>query len=161
MDPLATDSPGDQTAMTDEAWQSVLRAVDQTYSELVAHQERLEDQNAELSAAKRLIESVMASVSDILIVIDRDGTVAEASASLRGLVGGEAGAVIGQPATGVFDTAGAELLVLAGAFADEHGTYRRWSWLRIPPGGVLTPTGGEYCELYIKEGGFAYLREAA
>lgn len=57
--------------------------------------------------------------------------------------------------------AGAELLVLAGTFADEHGTYRRWSWLRIPPGGVLTPTGGEYCELYIKEGGFAYLREAA
>ncbi|APX23011.1 MAG: PAS domain-containing sensor histidine kinase [Rhodobacteraceae bacterium] len=113
MDPLATDSPGDQTAMTDEAWQSVLRAVDQTYSELVAHQERLEDQNAELSAAKRLIESVMASVSDILIVIDRDGTVAEASASLRGLVGGEAGAVIGQPATGVFDTAGAELLAAA------------------------------------------------
>ncbi|MEQ8265110.1 cupin domain-containing protein [Pseudohaliea sp.] len=57
--------------------------------------------------------------------------------------------------------AGAELLVLAGAFTDEHGTYPRWSWLRIPPGGVLMPTGGEYCELYIKEGGFAYLREAA
>ena len=113
MDPRVTDSPGDQTAMTDEAWQSVLRAVDQTYSELVAHQERLEDQNAELSAAKRLIESVMASVSDILIVIDRDGTVAEASASLRGLVGGEAGAVIGHPATGIFDTAGAELLAAA------------------------------------------------
>ena len=37
-DALTQDDPN---AMTDEAWQSVLRAVDQTYSELVAHQEQL------------------------------------------------------------------------------------------------------------------------
>lgn len=35
--------------MTDEAWQSVLRAVDQAYSELVAHQEDLEEPNTELA----------------------------------------------------------------------------------------------------------------
>src|SRR6056297_3341514 len=36
--------------------------------------------------------------------------------------------------------AGAEILVLAGAFSDDYGTYRRWSWLRIPAGGTLAPT---------------------
>ena len=55
---------------------------------------------------------------------------------------------------------GAELLVLAGGFADEHGDYGVGSWLRIPAGGSIAPRRGEFCELYIKEGGFAYLREA-
>jgi anti-sigma factor ChrR (cupin superfamily) len=54
---------------------------------------------------------------------------------------------------------GAELLVLAGEFADEHGSYPTGSWLRIPARGSIAPTSGDYCELYIKEGGFAYLRE--
>lgn len=113
MEISAPATPGDEQGMTDEAWQSVLRAVDQTYSELVAHQERLESQNAELSAANRLIESVLASVSDILIVIDRDGTVAEASASLLALVDGGAEAVIGQHAAQIFDAAGAGQLTEA------------------------------------------------
>lgn len=54
---------------------------------------------------------------------------------------------------------GAELFVLTGSFADQNGTYRRHSWLRIPAGGTLTPSSNDYCELYIKEGGFTYLRQ--
>jgi hypothetical protein len=53
---------------------------------------------------------------------------------------------------------GAELFVLQGSFRNgtfEHGTH---SWLRLPPGSTLTPHGSEPCELYIKEGGFPYLR---
>ena len=57
-------------------------------------------------------------------------------------------------------SAGAELFVLLGAFADECGRYRRHSWLRIPAGGSLKPQGSEPCELYVKEGGFTYLQSA-
>lgn len=56
--------------------------------------------------------------------------------------------------------AGAELLVLRGAFSDAQGHYPRYSWLRIPAGGSLTPTDGDYCEVYIKEGGLQLLRAA-
>ena len=52
---------------------------------------------------------------------------------------------------------GAELFVLEGRFTDQFGSYRRHSWLRIPAGGSLTPSGKDRCELYIKEGGFGYL----
>ncbi len=52
---------------------------------------------------------------------------------------------------------GAELFVINGAFSDEYGHYRAHSWLRIPAGGALRPTSDESCELYVKEGGFAYL----
>lgn len=52
---------------------------------------------------------------------------------------------------------GAELLVLKGYFHDSLGDYTQHSWLRIPPGGSLEPLSADYCELYIKEGGFSYL----
>ena len=53
---------------------------------------------------------------------------------------------------------GAEIFVLSGSFADEHGNYGKHTWLRLPPGSSLSPEGDEACELYIKEGGFPYLR---
>ncbi|MDO8860271.1 cupin domain-containing protein [Haliea sp. E1-2-M8] len=55
---------------------------------------------------------------------------------------------------------GAEILVLKGSFSDDRGHYRTHCWLRIPAGGSVHPTSNEYCELYIKEGGFSYLRSA-
>lgn len=54
---------------------------------------------------------------------------------------------------------GAELFVLEGSFTDETGEYPTHSWLRIPAGGSITPTSDNYCELYIKEGGFPYLQQ--
>jgi hypothetical protein len=53
---------------------------------------------------------------------------------------------------------GAELFVLEGSFADGEGAYSRGTWLRLPPGTAHSPATGEGCTLYIKEGGFAYLR---
>lgn len=55
---------------------------------------------------------------------------------------------------------GAELFVLKGQFSDELGSYNTHSWLRIPVGGSITPISDDYCELYIKEGGFTYLQHA-
>ena len=52
---------------------------------------------------------------------------------------------------------GAELLVLKGYFEDRLGRYATGTWLRIPAGSSISPTSNDYCELYIKEGGFAYL----
>jgi anti-sigma factor ChrR (cupin superfamily) len=53
---------------------------------------------------------------------------------------------------------GAELFVVEGSFADESGAYARGAWLRLPPGAAHSPLTQEGCTLYIKEGGFAYLR---
>jgi anti-sigma factor ChrR (cupin superfamily) len=64
----------------------------------------------------------------------------------------------GTPLGRVGYASGAELLVLEGSFADGEGQYSRGSWLRLPPGTAHSPVTGEGCTLYIKEGGFAYLR---
>ncbi len=56
---------------------------------------------------------------------------------------------------------GAELFVLDGSFEDEHGRYDALTWMRLPTHFTHRPTTEERCELYIKEGGFAYLRSAS
>jgi anti-sigma factor ChrR (cupin superfamily) len=53
---------------------------------------------------------------------------------------------------------GAELFVLDGSFRDAESELRRGAWLRLPPGAAHSPATAEGCVLYIKEGGFAYLR---
>ncbi len=55
---------------------------------------------------------------------------------------------------------GAELFVLDGPFVDDDGSHGPGSWLRLPPGAAHTPRTQEGCTLYIKEGGFVYLRSA-
>ncbi|SFI46506.1 sensor histidine kinase [Albimonas pacifica] len=83
--------------LTDAAWMDVLHAVDRTYAELVDYQEQLERQNAETAMLRRFMESVLGSVSDALIVVDRQGRVEEASRSLSVLLGRERAETLGRP----------------------------------------------------------------
>jgi anti-sigma factor ChrR (cupin superfamily) len=53
---------------------------------------------------------------------------------------------------------GAELFVLEGSFADEGGRFGQRAWLRLPPGAAHSPSSADGCVVYVKEGGFAYLR---
>lgn len=63
------------------------------------------------------------------------------------------------PGTRVYPL-GAELFVLEGTFEDEHGRYGAHTWLRLPSGFRHAPRSPTGCELYVKEGGFSYLRAA-
>jgi len=47
---------------------------------------------------------------------------------------------------------GEEILVLAGVFEDEHGTYGAGSWLRNPPGSVHRPWSEHGCTIWVKTG---------
>ncbi|WP_238365328.1 sensor histidine kinase [Mesobacterium pallidum] len=98
----ATDSP-----FSDDAWGDVLTAVDRTYAELVEYQERLERQNEELRAARRFIDSVLDSVSDVMVVVGRDGAVEEVSASFARALQSEPGALVGRAVTALFEGDGA------------------------------------------------------
>ncbi len=46
--------------------------------------------------------------------------------------------------------AGEEFLVLAGTFADEHGTYPAGTYVRNPPGSSHTPRSEGGCTLFVK-----------
>jgi anti-sigma factor ChrR (cupin superfamily) len=53
---------------------------------------------------------------------------------------------------------GAELFVVEGSFADEGGSFSTGAWLRLPAGARHSPSSADGCVVYVKEGGFAYLR---
>ncbi len=46
---------------------------------------------------------------------------------------------------------GEEIFVLEGAFGDEHGAYRKGSWVRYPPGSRHTPVSERGCTLFVKK----------
>lgn len=102
LDPLAS-ATQPATDLTDAAWTEVLSAVDRTYAELVAHQEQLERQNRELEDLRQFQASVFASVSDVLIVLDRLGVVQEVNRSVTEGMGAPAAALLGQPLTALVD----------------------------------------------------------
>lgn len=88
---------------TDDAWLEVLAAVDRTYADLVGHQERLERQNAALQDMRAFLTSVLASVSDVLVVADRLGCIEQASRSLSAVTGRAEASLPGLPVADLFD----------------------------------------------------------
>ncbi|WP_322743279.1 sensor histidine kinase [Marivivens aquimaris] len=82
--------------VSDEAWVDVLKAMDQTYNELVEYQSQLEERNAELDEMRGFMSSVMASVSDVLIVVSRDGMIEQAAGSFAAQLGRDPETVTGQ-----------------------------------------------------------------
>ena len=74
---------------SDAAWSGVIAAVDRTYSELVAYQELLEGKNQELEDLRRFMVSVLASVSDLLIVVDKERIVEQTGGAIQRVLGPE------------------------------------------------------------------------
>ena len=54
---------------------------------------------------------------------------------------------------------GFELLILEGSLQDQHGTYHRGSWLRLPAGASHLPRSPEGCVLYRKSGALSLLKD--
>lgn len=53
---------------------------------------------------------------------------------------------------------GAEIFVLEGGFDDEDGSHGAGCWLRLPPGYTYDALATETCTVYVKRGGFRYLK---
>ena len=94
---------GDERQFTTEAWAEVLVAMDKAYAELVSNQERLERQNEELHEFRRLLGSILTSVSDLMLVLGRSGVIEEVSASTGSATGLEIASLVGAKADTIFE----------------------------------------------------------
>jgi two-component system sensor histidine kinase HupT/HoxJ len=84
----------------EQAWIEVIQKMDEVYNDLLQYEVALEEKNAALEESHQFIESVLASMSDILIVCDRNGGIEEVNASLQHFSGKTAGELEKTP---VFD----------------------------------------------------------
>jgi len=71
----------------EQAWIDVIQKMDEVYNDLLQYEVALEEKNAALEESHQFIESVLASMSDILIVCDRNGNIVEVNASLSHIAG--------------------------------------------------------------------------
>jgi two-component system sensor histidine kinase HupT/HoxJ len=78
-------------ALGENAWKDVIEAMDRTYSELVEYQERLEKQNKELDDLRQFMNSVLSSVSDMLLVVAKDGSIERTGGAIRTILGKDLG----------------------------------------------------------------------
>lgn len=99
----------------DDLWIEVIRKMDETYSDLVRYQVELEEKNSALEAAHQFISSVLASMTDVLIVCDVNGRIEEVNPALESLTGLSEDALIGRSFQSLLT---AECLELASGFAE-------------------------------------------
>jgi two-component system sensor histidine kinase HupT/HoxJ len=130
-------------AVPEEAWAEVLSAVDRTYADLVDYQEQLERQNARLQEMQAFLTSILASVSDVLIVLDRAGRIEQVSASLLARSGAKAAALAGQEIAALVPPEDAVRLAQA---LDRLRSDRRPAVLELA---LVTPGGPEPLELSV------------
>src|SRR6185369_5238360 len=86
--------------VNEAVWIDVIRKMDEVYNDLLQYEVALEQKNAALEESHQFIESVLASMSDILIVCDRHGAIEEVNDSLRRFIGKDEASLRGQP---IFD----------------------------------------------------------
>src|SRR5574343_420717 len=71
----------------EQAWIEVIQKMDEVYNDLLQYEVAPEEKNAALEESHQFIESVLASMSDILVVCDRSGTIQEVNPALRHFTG--------------------------------------------------------------------------
>lgn len=71
----------------DRAWIDVIQQMDSIYADLVRYQVELEEKNSALENAQSFINSVISSISDILIVCDINGHIQQVNHALTELIG--------------------------------------------------------------------------
>lgn len=74
-------------AQTENMWLEVIQRVDEVYSDLIRYESDLEIKNAELEEAQQFISSVIASVSDILVVCDEKGRILQVNPAFQRITG--------------------------------------------------------------------------
>ncbi|MCV6596202.1 MAG: ATP-binding protein [Mangrovicoccus sp.] len=94
MTAFSTDEP--LQAFDEQTWREVVAAMDRTYSELVDYQEILEKQNRQIEDMRQFMASVLASVSDALIVIGKDRRIERAEGPIEKILGRSSEACLGQ-----------------------------------------------------------------
>jgi len=106
----------DMNHVSEEAWIEVVQKMDAVYAELVHHQVELERKNAALEEAQQFIGSVLAAMTDVLIVCDRNGRIERANAALEHLTGRAEPDLIGERLATLFADKSAPLIA---RFADK------------------------------------------
>ena len=98
--PGHTGHPGELIELGEDVWMDVIHKMDEVYSDLLQYEVALEEKNAKLEESQQFILSVLTSMSDVMVVCDRNGVIEDVNRSLVDFCGREVAELRG---TKVFD----------------------------------------------------------
>jgi two-component system sensor histidine kinase HupT/HoxJ len=99
---VTTETLQQQRRADDHAWIEVIHRMDSIYADLVRSQVELEEKNDELENAQNFIQSVISSISDILIVCDINSTIQQVNNALINETGLSSNDITGKPVATLF-----------------------------------------------------------
>lgn len=79
--------PAEIESFSESAWIDVVRSMDEVYNELLQYEVVLEQKNSELEESQQFIYSILTSMSDLLVVCDRNAVIEEVNHSLLSFTG--------------------------------------------------------------------------
>ena len=85
--PVRLPLPSEIEPFSESAWMDVVRSMDEVYNELLQYEVVLEQKNSELEESQQFIYSILTSMSDLLVVCDRNGVIEEVNHSLLTFTG--------------------------------------------------------------------------
>jgi two-component system sensor histidine kinase HupT/HoxJ len=97
---MAALAAGGAAAQT--VWEELTRAMDEAYAALAGSESALQERNAELADAREFADSVFASMSDVLVVCDREGRIEDVNPALERVVGKKRAVLRGLPLLELF-----------------------------------------------------------
>ncbi len=92
----------------ESTWIDVIRKMDQVYSDLLRYQVELEEKNRALEETQQFIDNVLGSMSDVMIVCDRNGRILDVNRALCAMVGEPSTALLGRPVAELFADAASQ-----------------------------------------------------
>lgn len=101
-------------------WIGVIRKMDEVYADLIHYEADLEKKNAALEQAQQFIGSVMASMSDILVVCDQRGLIQQVNPALLLLTGFAPEDLLNRPLTALLGEADAKALRPSGILREHE-----------------------------------------
>lgn len=97
-------------SFTDSAWIDVIRKMDETYSELLKYQVELEEKNSALETMRAFMESVLGSMTDVLIACNLSNRIVQTNEALVRQTGTATSKLVGMPVSELFIAADRERL---------------------------------------------------
>lgn len=88
--------------VNETVWIEVIQKMDEVYNDLLQYEVALEQNNAALEESHRFIASILASMSDILVVCDRQGRIEEVNPAFSRYTGKSEGQLKGTPVFELF-----------------------------------------------------------
>lgn len=85
--PARLPTPNVMEVFSESAWIDVVRSMDEVYNELLQHEVVLEQKNTELEESQQFIYSILTSMSDLLVVCDRNAVIEEVNHALIAFTG--------------------------------------------------------------------------